>query len=78
MQQFASRFQDRIQGVVSGFDRLPLRGSLRKLNHAQGTEVCLYMNDILFKDYESRVKRVSQRVKELSTAPAREQNLPAE
>jgi hypothetical protein len=36
------------------------------------------MNDILFKDYESYVRGVSRRVKELSTAPVREQKLPLE
>ncbi len=45
MQQFISRFQDRIQGVVSGLDRVLFRGSLRNLNHAHGMEVYLYMND---------------------------------
>ena len=32
MQQFISRFQDLIQGAVSGFDRVLFRGSLRPLN----------------------------------------------
>ncbi len=78
MQQFISRFQDRIQGVVSGFDRVLFRGSLRNLNHAHGMEVYLYMNDILFKDYESHVKRVSKRLKALSIAPVLQQKLPVE
>ena len=78
MQQFISRFQDRIQGVVSGFDRVLFRGSLRNLNQAHGMEVYLYMNDILFKDYESHVKRVSKRLKALSIAPVLQQKLPVE
>jgi hypothetical protein len=78
MQQFISRFKDRIQGVVSGFDRVLFRGSLRRLNHAHGMEVYLHLNNILFKDYETQVKSWSQRVKEASTAPFREQNLPVE
>ncbi len=64
MQQFISRFQDRIQGVVSGFDRVLFRGTLRNLGFAYGMEVYLYLNGILFKDYESHVKRISRRVKE--------------
>jgi hypothetical protein len=78
MQQFISRFQDRIQGVVSGFDRVLFRGSLRNLNQAHGMEVYLYRNDILFKDYESHVKRVSKRLKALSIAPVLQQKLPVE
>ena len=59
-------------------DRVLFRGSLRNLNHAHGMEVYLYMNDILFKDYDSHVKRVSQRLKALSIAPVLEQKLPVE
>ena len=33
MQQFIEEYQDQIQGVVSGFDRLIFRGSLRRLNY---------------------------------------------
>jgi hypothetical protein len=76
MQQFIPRFQDRIQGVVSGFDRLLFRGSLRKLNHAHGMEVYLYMNGILFKDYQKHVQEISQHLKQASMAPFRQQNLP--
>ena len=78
MQQFTARFRDHIQGVVSGFDRLLLRGSLRQLNHAHGMEVFLFMKNILFKDYAQYVKSVSQRLKQASTASVREQGLPVE
>src|SRR6266550_507568 len=37
--------------------------SFSGLNHAHGMEFYLYMNDILFKDYDSHVKWVSQRLK---------------
>ena len=77
MQQFIARFEKMIQGVVSGFDRLLFRGSLRKLNHAHGMEVYLYMNDILlFKDYAEHVKGLSQRIKQASIAPILKQELP--
>lgn len=78
MQQFISRFQNRIQGVVSGFDRVLFRGSLRKLNHAHGMEVYLYMNDILFKNYAEHVKQLSKRIKQASVACFVKQDLPVE
>jgi len=78
MQQFTARFGAMIQGVVSGFDRLLFRGSLRQLNHAHGMEVFLFMKSILFKDYDNYVKGVSQRVKRASIAPFLEQKLPVE
>lgn len=76
MQQFIARFEKMIQGVVSGFDRLLFRGSLRNLNHAHGMEVYLYMNNILFKDYAEHAKRLSQRIKQASIAPILKQELP--
>ena len=32
MQQFINKYREQINGVVSGFDRLVFRGSLRGLN----------------------------------------------
>lgn len=33
MQQFIEKYAQHVQGVVSGFDRLVFRGSLRRLNY---------------------------------------------
>src|SRR5215210_817301 len=77
MQKFINKYRDHINGVLSGFDRLVFRGSLRRLNYgywnekldafvAQGMEQYLWQNKILFKDYLDHVKRVSQRVKQNS------------
>ena len=76
MQQFISRFQDRIQGVLSGFDRLRFRGTLRRLSYGRGMELYLRVNQILFKDYQPFMKRLTGRLKEASSAPFRQQNLP--
>lgn len=35
MQQFIEKYHDQIRGVLSGFDRLLLRGSLRRLNYGK-------------------------------------------
>jgi hypothetical protein len=67
-------------GVVSGFDRLVLRGSLRRLNYgwydqglkvlvATGMEQYLWTNKVLFKNYASYVKRISERLKRESLQP---------
>jgi hypothetical protein len=74
MQQFIDKYAEQIQGVVSGFDRLVFRGSLRALNYsywdpnlqapvAVGMEQYLWHNRILFKDYLDHAKRVSQQLK---------------
>src|SRR5258708_20642075 len=36
MQQFIEKYGSQIQGVLTGWDRLVLRGSLRRLNYCRG------------------------------------------
>src|SRR5690242_18925254 len=80
MKQFIEKYQQQIQGVVSGFDRLVFRGSLRRLNYgyqdkargvlvATGMEQYCWQNKILFMDCRDRVKRVSERLKKQSLKP---------
>lgn len=87
MQQFIDKYQRQIRGVLSGFDRLVFRGSLRRLNYgpwnqglqamvASGMEQYLWQNQILFKDYARHVKEVSERVKQASLSQHKEQGLP--
>src|ERR1700738_1519603 len=87
MQQFIEKYRDQITGVLSGFDRLVLRGSLRRLNIckfdsklkvfvAESMEEYCWQNDVLFKDYAQHVKSVSERLKKASLQPFRQQGLP--
>jgi len=87
MQQFINKYWDQIDGVLSGFDRLVFRGSLRRLNYgwwdeklkavvAQGMEQYLWQNQVLFKSYEQHVKQVSQQVKKASLQPFQQRGLP--
>lgn len=89
MQEFISKYQDRILGVLSGFDRVIFRGSLRRLNYgwwdgklqarvALGMEEYLGQNHVLFKDYREPVRKVSEAIKVRSTRPFREKGLPVE
>ena len=63
MKQFIARFEDQIQGTLSGFDRVVFRGTLRRLTHSQGMKMYLIQNGILCKQYQDRVKQVSQELK---------------
>ena len=87
MQQFIEKYRAQIMGVLSGFDRLVLRGSLRRLNIgkfdpslrafvAKGMEEYCWQNKLLFKDYAQHVKTVSERLKKASLQPFRQQDLP--
>jgi hypothetical protein len=65
MNDFTSRYSDRISGVLRGFDRLVLRGNL-PLNHEAGMKGYLWTNGIPWKDYPKHVADISQRVKQAS------------
>ena len=87
MQEFINKYRDQINGALSGFDRVVFRGSLRGLNYgyydpklgsmvAQGMEVYLCQNKILFKNYQDHVKRLSQKVKQASIQAFEKLGLP--
>jgi hypothetical protein len=87
MHEFINKYRDQINGTLSGFDRLVFRGSLRRLNYgfwdaglkaivAQGMEQYLWQSQVLFKDYQQHVKRLSQQVKDASLKPFRQRELP--
>jgi hypothetical protein len=86
VQQFIKKFKDQILGALSGFDRLVFRGLLRRLQYgtwngplqariARGMEEYLWQNQILFKDYAEHVKRASERIKQRSLEPFKQQQL---
>src|SRR6266700_3914398 len=87
MQPFIEKFREQVGGVLSGFDRLIFRGSLRRLNYGYwdaamqgpvvvGMEQYLWQNQILFKHYADYMKRTSERVKRESLKPFAQQQLP--
>jgi hypothetical protein len=70
VQQFIANHRDEISGVLSGFDRLVLRGTLRSIAHLQGMNQYLWNNQILLKEFGSHVEQVSQRLKAASLGAA--------
>lgn len=87
MEQFIEKYGDRIAGVLSGFDRLVLRGSPRRLDIAywdptrqvvvaKGMEEFLWQSGVLFKHYGDYLKKTSERVKKASTKAFSEAGLP--
>jgi hypothetical protein len=87
MQQFIEKYGDQICGTLSGFDRLVFRGTPRRLNIsyldssrnimiAKGMEEYLWQNGILFKDYGTHVRRVSERIRNHSLRPFHAAKLP--
>jgi hypothetical protein len=75
MQQFIAKYEKDIQGVMSGFDRVLFRGSLRRLTHSLGMKWYLSENNILCKQYEDHVKAISQKIKKAAVEPFQRRNL---
>lgn len=60
MEKFIQRFADKIIGVLSGFDRLVIRGTLRGICRHTGMREFLYQNGVLMKDFRSYAQRVTE------------------
>ena len=67
MQGFIQRHTDKVSGVLSGFDRVRLRGTLRWLSNPRGMLNYLSCVSVLLKDFKefamdctTRIRRASQ------------------
>jgi hypothetical protein len=67
MQEFTAKYADKIQGVLSGFDRLVFRGSLRKICYRFGMEGYLWAVQVPLKDFGKHVNKIGGRVKDGAT-----------
>ena len=63
MRQFIEQFDDRLLGVLSGFDRLRFRGTLLLLSSEGGMNEFLWRNQILLKDWDDFVGPLTERVR---------------
>ena len=66
MQRFTDKYAGQILGVLSGFDRLIFRGTLRRIAYQVGMRAYLSANQILLKDFGSHANEISERVKRAS------------
>jgi hypothetical protein len=75
MKSFVQRFTDKILGVISGFDRVRFRGSLRLLASVGGTGAWLHSKGILLKDFlpftEELTKQLRGQSKQIAEAAGR-------
>jgi len=75
MKAFVQRFANKILGVLSGFDRIRFRGSLRLLSNVGGTAAWLNSKGILLKNFtafaEGLTKRLRKRTQEFAEQAGR-------
>jgi hypothetical protein len=78
MERFLTRHHGRIEGIVTGFDRLLFRGTLRSISFADGMDRFLSSQRILYKDFGAFVQRVTARVRAQAEALAERTGRPLE
>ena len=59
MERFLERHQSRVMGVLTGFDRVLFRGTLRSISYLDGLQGFLKYHGILYKDFGQVVKVVA-------------------
>jgi hypothetical protein len=64
--------------VLSGFDRLVFRGTLRRLSYVEGLKDYLWERKVLLKDFGTHAQTVTERVKEACLAAAKTVPIPIE
>ena len=76
MHRFTTKYADRLAGVLSGFDRLLFRGTLRRLSFVDGLRDYLSAHGVLLKEFGAHAQSVSNRVKEGCLTAAKACDLP--
>ena len=76
MNSFIQQNQKKVTGILSGFDRLIFKGTLRYLQHTPGMMDFLYSKDILLKDFEPFADKITKEIREASKIEAEIQGRP--
>ena len=63
MQQFIANHAEQVIGVLSGFDRLVFRGTLRILSQRGGLMTYLSVVKVLLKDFAEHALQLTERLK---------------
>src|ERR1700688_1904564 len=70
MKEFIAKHEKEITGVLSGFDRLVFRGTLRSISYPQGMMRYLWANQVRLTEFGEHVQRRSEQVKQACRAQA--------
>src|SRR5438093_10160829 len=78
MERFVTRYQDRIAGILTGFDRMLFRGTLRSISHPNGAEIWLSSRHVLLKDFAAFAQKLTADLKAHAVRVAAEAGRPVE
>lgn len=78
MERFVTRHADRIAGILTGFDRMRFRGTLRSISNIKGLEIWLNQRHVLLKDFGRMAEQWSSTIMDHARALAATQARPFE
>ena len=78
METFIQRHQQDVIGVLSGFDRMRFRGTLRSISYAEGVDRFLGAAGVRYKNFKDYVLGLSQRLLDHGEQVARQAGRPFE
>ena len=78
MQSFLSRYESQVKGVLSGFDRIRFRGTLRWLANLHGMYGWLSRAGVLLKDFGEYATSLTDQIKESTQQLAESKGRPLE
>lgn len=78
MRSFLARYEPLVKGVLSGFDRIRFRGTLRWLSSLRGMSAWLSQKGVLLKNFRSYAMGLTDRIKETSEKVAEAAGRPLE
>jgi len=70
------KFQDKIKGILSGYDRMIIKGHLRQFFSPSGKMYFLSQENVLLKDFGEYAKRITGTIKEQVEKLAAERERP--
>jgi hypothetical protein len=76
MELFLEQHRDRVLGILSGFDRVLFRGTLRSISYRNGMDRFLGAQHVYYTGFSSFVNRLSDRIKEHALKVAQDQKRP--
>ncbi len=76
MERFLKRHEGHLKGIISGFDRILFRGTLRTISHSKGIEQWLWSEGVPLTQFGPFAQKVSNRLKGHAKAIADKQGRP--
>jgi hypothetical protein len=76
MKRFVKRHNDRIVGIIAGYDRVVFRGTLRSISYVEGMEIFLRSRHVLNKDFGAFSERATRQLREHARQYARRAGRP--